>query len=311
MAADRSHNRPRAGAPKGAKKPPRTPRPVYSEEQKRIVREQYHLCITRADKVALQHKLGFSSIEQLYNLANRLNVTRTHRDDVTIQRRAEEAFEPDRLLLREDPDQLEFSAHTDDYLTRHFGPDARMRRHLEEIAFHLGHSETAMMYRARHLGLRAFCKYWPDAKIIAWTGMDAARLRAIGVDFFPCIDRDGNVAITLVSTSSLLRLIAATGADDIPEGADAAHEPGLVDRREELLGAGIDLFLLRELDELRVAVLAGTVRWERSRWISHGHVCLNPWAGLSFGLFDDGRDQKVMARGLHPADLHPRLLSES
>lgn len=313
MAADRSQKRPTAGASNEAKKTAkvRPNRPVYTEEQKQVVKEQYHLCITRADKVALQERLGFTSIEQLYNLANRLNVTRTHRDDVTVQPRSEEAFAPERLRIREDPDTVEFSPHSDDYLSRHFGPEARTRRHIEEIAFHLGHSETSIMYRARHLGLRTFCKYWQDSKIVAWTGLDADRLRKIGVDFFPCIDRDGKLAITLVSTSSLLRLIAATGGDDHPEGANAVAEPGLVDRREELLTAGIDLFFLRELDELRSAVLSGAVRWERSRWVSHSHVCLNPWAGLSFMLFDDGRDHKVSARGLHPADLHPSLLSES
>lgn len=309
MAADRSKTPARTPKKSARAKPP--PRPVYTEEQKRIVAEQYHMCITRADKVALQKRLGFASIEQLYNLANRLNVTRTHRDAGAEGGRSSPSFAAERLRIREDPDTVEFSDYADDYLGRHFGPDARNRRHLEEIAFHLDHSESAVMYRARHRGLRRFCKYWQADKVIGWTGLETNRLREIGVDFFPCIDRDGEVAITLVSTSSLLRLIAASGGDDHPEGAPPAAKFDMVDRRAELLEAGIDLFFLRELDELHMAVMAGTVRWERSRWVSHGHICLNPWAGLSFMLFDDGRDHKVMARDLHPADLHPSLLSES
>ncbi|WP_217924755.1 hypothetical protein [Miltoncostaea oceani] len=269
--------------------------------------------MTRADKIALQRRLGLDSLEQLYNLANRLGVTRSHQEQIagSGSERQAPAFAAERLTLREDPATTVFTREGDEYLRRHFGVDARTRRHLEEIAFHLSHTETAIMYRARVLGLRRWCKYWQAEKIIAWTGLSETRLRELGVDFYPCLDRDGQLAVTLVSTSSLMRLIAFDMAADQPEDEEPEQRTGSsANHHAELVAAGADGFLLAELADLRREIDSGSDPWERSRWVSHGHVCLNPWAGLSFMLFDDGRDHKVPARGLHPSDLHPSLLSE-
>lgn len=260
-------------------------RPIYTDEQKRIVVEQYQYCHTRAEKEALARRLGMS-MEQLYNLANRLKATRTYQERAQRAGTASSAaFAPERLRLREDPASTVFTAEQDGYLTRHFGYQARGRKHLEEIAFHLGHTESAMMVRARHLGLRRFCKYWDRRKIVPWIGQDEQTLRSWGVEFFPCLDRRAELAITLASTSSLLRMLEADG------------------RRQELADAGADLFFLLELGELTEALRDGEALWEVSRWISHGQTHLNPWGGVSFGLFDDGSDDAIPGRELHPSDL--------
>lgn len=265
---------------------PRRPgRPLYTDEQKRIVLEQYQYCHTRSEKAALAERLGMS-MEQLYNLANRLKATRTYQERAAQNGLAgQAAFAPARLLEREDPATAVFTADQDAYLSRHFGYDARGRKHLEEISFHLGHTETAVAWRARHLGLRRFCKYWDAAKVTAWLGQEEAVLRRWGVDFFPCLDRQSELAITLVSSSSLLRML---------------EEPG---REQELVDAGADRFFLLELSELAASLRRGDALWEVSRWISHGQTHLNPWGGVSFGLFDDGSDDAIPGRELHPSDL--------
>lgn len=260
-------------------------RPIYTEEQKRIVIEQYQYCHTRSEKEALARRLGMT-MEQLYNLANRLKATRTYQERAQRAGTASSAaFDPQRLTLREDPETAIFSAEQDGYLSRHFGYEARGRKHLEEIAFHLGHTETAMMVRARHLGLRRFCKYWDQRKVLPWLVQTEDALRGWGVEFFPCLDRRAELAITLVSTSSLLRMLEPKG------------------RREELARGGADLYLLTELGELTEALRGGDALWEVSRWISHGQTHLNPWGGVSFGLFDDGSDDAIPGRELHPSDL--------
>lgn len=272
-------------SPASGTRPRRPGRPIYTDEQKRVVMEQYQYCHTRSEKEALARRLGIT-MEQLYNLANRLKATRTYQERAARAGTASApAFDPARLLLREDPEATVFTDEQDTYLRRHFGYDARGRKHLEEIAFHLGHTETAMAWRARHLGLRRFCKYWDERKVLPWVGADGEALRTLGVDFYPCLDRRAELAITLISTSSLLRMLEASG------------------RRDELLAGGADRFFLLELAELAEALRSGEALWELSRWISHGQTHLNPWGGVSFGLFDDGSDDAIPGRELHPSDL--------
>lgn len=258
-----------------------TRRPAYSDEQKQMVREQYRYCTSRADKVSLAERVGLDSLEQLYNLANRLGVTRPHQGGDLLDAPADDiAMSPERLTLRETPGARPFTAHEDDYLQRCFG-----RIHLERIAYHLDRTETAAAWRALELGLRQHCKYWEAEKVCAWLGHERDWLHARGVDFFPCHDRRGQLAITLVSSSSLLRFVS--------------------DPRLRRHCPQADEHFLLMLDDLAAAVADDSVYWEPSRWISHGHICLNPWAGVSFRLFDDGSDLRMPGRELHPSDLLP------
>lgn len=257
-------------------------RTLYTPEQKRLVSEQYQFCVTREEKLALARRAGLQSLEQLYNLANRLGVTRTHQERIARHglERDQVAFSQDHLLQREDPETAVFTAEQDTYLRRHFG-----RAHIEQISFHIGHSEIATAVRARQLGLRRFCRYWEAEKITAWLARSEDELTAWGVDFFACNDRNGRHAITLVSTTSLLRLFA-----------DPRYR-GDIDQQRA------DRFFVKELSDLLADVTDGSPMFEASRWVSHGHICLNPWAGVSFRLFDDGSDQKMFGRDLHPSDL--------
>lgn len=254
---------------------------AYSDLQKKLVLQKYPFARTREQKIALARELGMESIEQLYNLANRLGATRPQQDRLADDALAQqESMDPIRLLLREDPEETIIAPWQDTYLTAEYG-----RKPLEMIAYYCDHSETSMMVRARELGLRRFCKYFPADKVQGWTGMSEEQLHDLGVDYYNCHDRRGKLAIRLVSASSLLRIASA------PE------------RRTALEAANCDRWLLRELDDLLATHARGRVQWEPSRWVSHGHVCLNPWAGLSFGHFDDGTDNLMSGRELLATDI--------
>lgn len=261
-------------------------RVLFTNEQKRIVAEQYQYCLTRQDKMALARRVGLQSLEQLYNLANRMSITRRPLEDLTdLSSGSDPAFAPERLALRDAWDAMP-DADGVEYMTRHFG-----RLYIEQIAFHVGRSESLVMYRARQMGLRRFCRYWEAGKVTAWLDRSEEELAERGVDFYRCLDRRGAVAITLVSSTSLLRLIDQT------------------DCLAWIRQANADRFFVAELEEMLAAVRGEVAEFEAGRWVSHGHVCLNPWGGVSFGLFDDGTDHKIPARDLHPSDLTAEALA--
>ena len=130
----------------------RQQRARYSNYVKDQVRQRYPLCRTTAHKEQLAQELGIGSVAKLYNLASRLGATGkegAERHSYAVAR------EEERLLVREDPATTVFSSEADQYLRAEFG-----RRAAFVIAFHLHHTETAILYRARHLGLRRPVKYW-------------------------------------------------------------------------------------------------------------------------------------------------------
>lgn len=260
-------------------------RSLYTEEQKRLVRDRYALCHTREEKLELMQALGMRSLEQLYNLANRLSATRPQQEQtLRADPTASGPFDPARLRMREDPAEATFSARDDAYFQRYFGT-----RHIEEIAFARDHTESATMWRCRKLGLRRYVKYWPQSRIAAWLDRPIDELEELGIDVYPCTNQQGRVLITLVSTSSILRVL------------------GDADRLAYLRSGDLDEFFLLEMEELREELASETAEWESSRWVSHGHVCMNPYAGVLFGLFDDGSDKKMPGRELHPSDLAPEI----
>jgi hypothetical protein len=270
---------------------PKQERARYTNYVKDQVRKRYGLCRTTADKQALADELGIGSVPKLYNLASRLGATGKEGVDETGGN--VEAHEDERLLLREDPDSTEFSLESDRYLRAEFG-----RRTVEAIAFHLHHSETAILYRARQLGLRQPVKYWNTVKVAAWFGIADDELRQLGregLDIYPLGDRNGRVALEVVSTTSLGRWLAQ--ADNI----------------ERLRTREADEFFIREIIESISTLVLRETEFERCKFLSHGHVCQNPFTENSFGLFCTnsdrqraGEDPRCSVRILSIEDLRPQ-----
>lgn len=241
----------------------------------------YYEWITKPDdRVQLMLACGFKKMAHLYSFANKAGATKS-RGRRGQDARSSEAYDPSRLAVREDPANTKFTERDDEHLRSNFG----LRRPLEEIALATQHTETALMYRARHLGLRHFCKYWPLEKVLGWTGMSREELEKHGMLTYPVTDQSGKVKITLASSSSLARMIA---------------DPVILPL---LKASKCDLFFIAELTELWHANRSGKIFWEPSCWVSHAHTCLNPRSGEAFGHSYDGRDQKVPNVDPRPFDI--------
>jgi hypothetical protein len=266
-------------------------RAQYSNEVKALVKAKYPLCKTPADRDRLAEECGIGSRQKLYNLASRLLATRPHsgsENDWAIEEAGYDASQDlTRLYLRDDPDQLTWNADDRRYLSEHFG-----RTFIEDIAFFLNRTETAVAYEARRMGLRNVPKYYDAAKVAPWLGISMSNLlkfSRLGLDIFPCCDRYGKLKITLISTTSLARFLLR----------DRLWR-NLVDRYDA------DLFFIRDVIESAVELQKGNTVWEPDPWVSHGHTCLNPFADLSFGWFYHGRERAMDGlEELDPRDLAP------
>lgn len=258
----------------------------YAPWQRQMVRERYPLCRTLHDKEQLAADAQIGSLQKLYNLASRLKVTQTAGGGNSAERGLNEAMDvardPRRWRIREDPRETEFSERDDQYLREHFG-----RQEIAAIALQCDHTEIAMSYRARKLGLRGPVRWWDMSHVLAWLGVSADELREMGVPLYPCCDRRGRIKIILVSTEDLVRVLTRGG-----------RWQRLVAERDS------DLFFITEVIESQLAVRGGHAEWEGT-WVSHGHTCLNPFSGLSFGLFYDGNDKKLLGAHFTPSDLAP------
>ena len=270
----------------------------YSNWVKQQVRLRYPLCRTTEDKRQLAAELnirdadGEPSVPKLYNLASRLGATGR---DAAEQHVAAVASSEERLLDREDPDTTEFSRESDRYLRSEFG-----RKPIGWIAVNIHHTETAVAYRARQLGLRKPVKYWNVRKVALWLSLTVEELRALrseGIDVYPQHDRHGHLQLEVVSTSSLARWLKDDG--------------NLARAR----AAGADEFFIREVLESMEQAAAGESEFEACKFLSHGHVCQNPYAQeTSFGLYctdspdgkqKAGRDKNCRWQGLAIEDLRP------
>jgi hypothetical protein len=262
----------------------------YSNYVKDQVRKRYHLCRTTADKQALADELGIGSVPKLYNLASRLRATGQERG--APEEAIGEAHYRDRLLEREDPENTRFTPDADSYLKAEFG-----RRTVEAIAFHLHHSETAVLYRARQLGLRKPVKHWRIDKVAPWFGMETEELRELGeegLDIHPLGDRKGRVILEVVSTTSLARWLERKA------------------NLKRIRAQGADEFFIREIAESVADLVGGKTEFELCKFLSHGHVCMNPFTDSSFGLFCTnsdrqraGEDPRCSVRTLAVEDLRP------
>jgi hypothetical protein len=267
----------------------RQQRARYSNYVKEQVRQRYPLCRTTEDKEALARELGIDSVAKLYNLASRLGAT--GKEEAKSQTYAL-AEEEDRLLVREDPSKTEFTPEADRYLKDNFG-----RRAASVIAFHLHHTETAVLYRARHLDLRRPVKYWDVVKVAFWLGLELHELQERvreGLDIYPFHDpQTGRLVKEVVSTISLARWMAK------PEV------------RKLLADRNADEFFLREIAESVEGIQAQRAEFERCKFLSHDHICMNTYA-VSCGLYCTnterqraGEDPNCSVRTMEIDDLRP------
>jgi hypothetical protein len=265
-------------------------RTQYSDEIKNIVLAKYHLCRTPEDRDALAAECGIGSRQKLYNLASRLDATRPHANSHIEWSGEEGGYDAtqdiSRLYLRDDPISLLWTPDQDRYLSEHFG-----RTFVESIGFYLNRTETATAYRSRQLGLRNIPKYYDLKKVAAWLGISYRSVLLLakkGLEVHPCTNRYGELKITLISTTSLARVL-------------------LKDRFWKLLidKYGADRFFIKDVVESVIALQKGEANWEPNCWVSHGHTCLNPFSDDCFGWFYDGYDSKMAGHDLDPRDLAP------
>lgn len=252
--------------------PARPRRAKYADWQKDLVRTKYPLCRTTRDKEALCREAQISTLHKMYNLASRLGVTRTHHDGLQASdgERGGDLYDATtdatRLSLREIPSQTAFSEADDTFLRENFGSQT-----IEQIAFRCEHTTTAMSYRARVLGLRRPAKWWPAEQVEVWLGLaaaDWAGLQAEGLELAELTNRQGKVVKRLVSTLSLGRWLTQGN------------------RWQRLVSElGADEFFCRDIIESVDELREQTTRWEGCAFLSAGHVCMNPRAGISMGLF--------------------------
>lgn len=165
------------------------------------------------------------------------------------------------------------------------------RRTIEQIAGDLGRDPAALLYRARQLGLRKPARYWSSDQVEEWLRISPgswAKIEREGVDRHALTDQQGRVYSILVSSTSLGRWL-------------------LADNRWHLLvtRGGASQWFCRELMESLADLQARDAEWEACRFLSADHVCGNPWATTSRGLFctnsdrhKAGCDPKCMARNL-------------
>jgi len=277
------------------KSPPRkrVRRAKYTAEMKMLVRELYPLCRTIEDKEELANRLGMDSIHKLYNLASRLKVTRSYDDEETLCEGDIEdrpGRDRSRLKLRQQINETHFTSADNRYIREHFGS---MRP--DEIAFQRGHSETAILYRARQMRLRTFPRFWDLERVRAWLDLEDCTvedLRSEGLVIFSLPDRRRKVQIVVVSTDSLAQWMISNN------------------RARLLRRAGADEFFIQEvLETIEGGKKTGPQR-ESCTYLSAGHTCMNPFAGIGFGLFcakterhEAGEDPKCRVREVDVADL--------
>lgn len=176
-----------------------------------------------------------------------------------------------RLLLREVPALTVFTVADDRYLCRFFG-----RQPPSEIAYRIRHTETAVLYRARHLGLRRPARHWPAERVEAWLGLSPTEwpsLRLEGLDRFEIPNRAGDRCELLISATSLARWLVSGN------------------RWMARVAGGADEFFVRDLLESSLSVQRNHTPWESCAFLSAGHVCMNPLASSSWGLFCTNSDK--------------------
>lgn len=242
-------------------------------------------------RIVKEHEIA--SLDKLYNLASRIDATSPHvggSSNWTDDEAYSAARDFTRLYLRDSFEDLAWTEDDDRLISDHFG-----RTRIEDIAVLLGRfgrSETAVAYRARQLGLRNIPKHYDVCKVAPWLGLeisDLMMLKRFGLEVFPCCDVKGEIKITLVSTTSLVRCLLLKGL-----------WKRLIDKFDA------DEIFIRDLIESVISLQKKEAVWEPNPWVSHGHTSLNPYSEACFGLFFDGHDSKMVGDDLDPRDLSPK-----
>lgn len=274
-------------------------RTQYTEEQRETVRTRYGLCRTIKEKEELAREVGIDSVHKLYNLASRIGVTRTNgefavRPDQPDDPSLERIFaDLDRYRARESFSQAQFSAANDDFIRRNFGAQS-----IERISYHIGHTVSATLYRARHLGLRRPARYWDAEHVARWLCIDEDQWDALaeqGLVRHRLADRAGRVKLSVVASVAIARWLVRGN-----------RWQRLIAERDA------DEFFCREIIESVADLQARATDWEACAHLSAGHSCNNTYSSTGFGLFcsdnerfSAGCDPKCGVRQLRPEDLRP------
>ncbi len=295
----------------------------YADWQRTIVTLLYLPCNSRAKKLWLCDITCIPDIRRLYQLASDLGVTRKSKDlsdreaaryaagDTTVMsNRNSKKVTPEEeieiLARREDPDTMTFSAIEDETICATF-----RKQEITEIAKALGRSETAIMYRARQLSradkrsdgsfaparpLRSAAIGFPIGRVAAWLGMDedgVKALRSAGAVIRPIRDTTERIVDYWVFARSLAPFL-----EKYQEMLVKEMNADRVFIREILETAP----LLEDADEITIAkpkYQPDELPHERCLYVDHGHVCHNPWAGASCGVFcKHGADTECDARNM-------------
>ena len=280
----------------------------YQPWQREMVKREYPTCQTPEEKLELCRRAGIKDIRRLYNLACQEGITRRSDDlsdsefraftngdkNVMSLRRSYTPEEEDSLLSRrDDPRSLKFSGEDDKFLIANYG-----RMSVTAIAKQRGFSETAVMYRARHLErpgrtpegeptppapLRQPAVGFSLRRVAAWLGLsesEAKGLKTAGVEVRPLPNRKGEVTGHWVLAQSLAPFLSKHGARLIKE-RDA------------------DMFFIKEILETEKLIMDGKTEQAGCYFVDHGHRCCNPWAGPRYETFcPNGMDPKCKVKEL-------------
>lgn len=254
-------------------------RPRYTDWQKLMLAIYYSMVDSSEDLQWLCDNIGLSNRGKAHNMASRDELTRKFQT---------QSYDPgaDWTLLdyREDPATTVFEETTDDHLRR----TLNKRQTLAQIAFFRCHTEIALAYRARKLGLRKAARYWDLRYVSRWLNVSKSDLEAIGVKILPIANRRGRVGVYLVETHSLAAALSKNGMYQ-----------RLITHRDS------DKFFIREVIESSVQVKQGVAEFESCPWISHAHTSLNAYCEGSFGMHYDGSDQYI-SQSFTPEKLDPK-----
>lgn len=295
---------------------PTTKHGNLSDKQLDILRQGYATAATKQEKLALAKRArilnakGEPDIRKMYNVACVYGLTRRSEDltdeefgkymqgEIGIAERRKaftEEQEAALLVLREDPATVTFTREDDKYII------AKWRKEpIQAIALARGHSETAVMYRARQLKrrprlaggkqgrpqpLRQAAHLFELQRVLGWLGLSEAEvpvLKELGVEIRERQTRPGDEpAGAVVVAASLYDFLHKHGTRLITE-RDADRFFIL-----EILETTPELQQVRERAALELPMLEGG---EGCRYLSHGHTCLNQDAGPLFRLYCDGND---------------------
>lgn len=219
--------------------------PPLEPWQELLIRQKYGDCITVDDRRELNDRLGWKQDAKMTMLYNAASGL-----GVTCGR--QDMASP--LARTSDFATTVFSPRDDEYMVNAFN-----LLPVERIARQRGFSVAAVLYRVRHLECRKPAAFWHLDQVAAClnTSYEAVQSRS---DLERWQLHNGQ---WLIGSCSLVRWFAQEW--------------------DQLLAAGADEFFLREIMESHEDLMAMVTEYERCKYLSAAHVCMNPRAGLQYG----------------------------